>query len=112
MSLPLLYQQPTDADSWRAWTFSHAVNHYDWIGAVAVQKQKALAQYQLTPVDKVNLGMFLYNHQTMHNQVNAVLGTAGYDLLSLDLEDEEGFAMWLKLNADEHVRISAQLGVG
>ena len=32
MSLPLLYSQPTDDDSWRSWAFNHAANHYDMAG--------------------------------------------------------------------------------
>lgn len=71
-----------------------------------------LNQYILDPMDPNNLGMWLYQHATMHDQLNTVLGTSGLDLLGLDWEDPEQFAAWLRLNGDEHIRFSAALGVG
>ena len=112
MSLPYLYATPTDASSWRAWSFNHAANHYDMIFAVTQQKQQNLAQYILDPMDPENLGMWLYQHQVMHNQVNAVLKSQGFDLLELDWQDADQFQEWLRLNGDEHVRISAALNIG
>ena len=112
MGLPLLYSQPTDDDSWRSWAFNHAANHYDMLQAVLVQKQQNLAQYSLDPMDPNNLGYWLYQHQEMHNQVNAVLKTSGYDLLALDWDDPDQFSEWLLLNGSEHQRICAALGIG
>ena len=71
-----------------------------------------LDQFMLNPVDPNDLGLWLYQHQTMHDQANAALGTKGYNLLDLDWKDESQFAMWLRLNGDEHQRISGALGVG
>jgi hypothetical protein len=72
----------------------------------------ALTQYQLSPIDPNNLGMFFYQHQIMHNQINQVLGTTGYNLLDYDWSDPEQFSEWLNQNADEHQRICAALGIG
>jgi hypothetical protein len=59
-----------------------------------------------------DLGMWNYQHQVMHNQLNAALGTQGFDLLELDWQDPDQFTEWLRLNGDEHTRLSAALGVG
>lgn len=112
MSLPLLYSQPDTKDQWDGWSFNHAALHYDWIQVIGNTKQIALQQFLLDPVDPEDLGMWLYNHQVAHDQVNEVLGTTGYNLLELDWRDPDQFAMWLRLNGDEHTRISAALGVG
>lgn len=112
MGLPLLYVRPTSPDEWRAWSFNHAANHYDFIFAAAQQKNQNLSQYILDPMDPDNLGMWLYQHQEMHNQINAVLATSGFDLLGLDWDDASQFQEWLRLNGDEHIRLSAALGVG
>lgn len=112
MSLPLLYVQPETPEEWSAWSFNHAANHYDWVRLALQEKNQQIAQYQLDPMDPQNLGFWLYTHQEMHNQINAVLGTSGYDLLSLDWQDPDQFALWLQQNGDEHQRISAALGVG
>jgi len=112
MSLPLIYTQPESDDDWRAWSWNHAGNHYDILQSVFVSKGQNLTQYILDPLDKNNLGTWLYQHQIMHNQVNQLLGTQGYDLLSLNWQDPDQFATWLQLNGSEHQRISAALGVG
>lgn len=71
-----------------------------------------LTQFILDPMDPDNLGMWFYQHQEMHNQVNALLATTGYDLLSYDWDDPDEFAEWLRLNGDEHTRINAALNIG
>lgn len=113
MSLPSLYVQPQDTDAWRAWSFNHSANHFDMLAAAQEQKNvTGLQQFILDPMDLNNLGQWLYNHQVMHNQLNAALGTQGFNLLGFDWEDPQQFSMWLRLNGDEHVRLSAALGVG
>lgn len=112
MSLPLLYAPPDSDQAWKSWSFNHAAIHYTLIGAVGTQKNNhTLAQYLLDPMDLNDLGMWLYQHQSMHNQMNAALGTQGYDLLSYDITDPEQLQTWLNLNGDEHVRFSQILGV-
>jgi hypothetical protein len=113
MSLPLLYAAPEDQEGWKSWGFNHAANHYDWIPAFQSQKNIiGFQQFILSPIDPQELGMFLYNHQAAHDQANSALGTQGFNLLSLDWKDPDQFAEWLRANADEHVRISAALGIG
>lgn len=73
---------------------------------------KPLTIYQLSPVDPAALGMWLYNHQTAHNQINAVLGTQGFNLLSYDFSDPDQFQEFLQANGDEHVRLCSALGIG
>ena len=113
MSLPQLYARPENEDDWKAWAFSHAANHYDWIPAIQNKKSiTGLTQFVLSPVDPNDLGMWLYQHQVAHDQANAALGTTGYNLLELDWKDPDQFAMWLRLNGTEHQRISGVLGIG
>lgn len=73
---------------------------------------KALTTYQLSPIDPANLGFWLYNHAIMHQQINAVLGTSGFNLIDVDFEDPDQFAEWIQQNGDEHQRICAALGIG
>ena len=113
MSLPFLYSAPANNDDWESWAFNHAANHNDIVFNVGVQKNNyTLQQFVLDPVNPDDLGDWLYQHQVMHNQANAALGTSGYDLVALDWKDPEQFAWWLRLNADEHVRLSAALNIG
>jgi hypothetical protein len=112
MSLPQIYSQPDNPDDLRAWVFNHAANHYDIVRRVAETKTLTLQQFCLDPLDPTNRGNWLYWHQIMHNQANAALGTSGNDLLSLDWDDPDAFAEWLRLNGDEHQRFSGLLSIG
>lgn len=71
-----------------------------------------LTEYQLDPVDAGNLGLWLYQHQVMHQQMDLILGIAGQDLLGLDWDDPDQRSLWITLNADEHIQASARLGLG
>lgn len=117
MGLPALYAQPDNAASWRAWSFNHAANHVDLVAAGAAYQRAhntnfALDQFILDPMDPDNLGMWLYQHAAMHDQLNRVLGTSGFGLVDLDWKDTDQFAEWLRLNGDEHTRFCTALGVG
>jgi hypothetical protein len=112
MGLPLIYTQPRSDEEWQAWAFNHAANHYDIVNAIFDQKKQNLSIFPLDPMDFDNLGNWSYWHQEMHNAANAVLGTSGFDLLSLDWDDPDEFAVWLRMNGSEHVRLSAALGIG
>jgi len=112
MSLPFIYSQPETPDDWTAWSFNHGANHYDIIQAAFVSKGDNLTTYIMDPMDRENLGTWLYQHQILHNQINQVLGTQGFDLLTLDWTDEDQLAEWLQLNGSEHQRLSAALGIG
>ena len=111
MSLPALYKVPEDQDGWAAWAFNHAAIHMTVNGAVSTQKSQNLTQYMLDAVDPEDLGMWLYQHQATHNQVNAVLGINGYDLTNLNWRDKDQFEWWLQLNGEEHQKWNEILGV-
>lgn len=112
MSLPLLFEAPTDADTWRDWSFNHSVLHTDLIAALQQQKNAiGLQSFLLDPMDLNDLGMWFYRHQVSHNQANAILGTQGYNLLSFDWHDEDQLQEWLFLNGVEHTRFAQVLGV-
>ena len=117
MGLPQLYVQPNDASSWRAWSFNHAANHVDLIAAGSAYQRThgtnlPLEQFILDPMNPDDLGMWLYLHATMHDQLNQVLGTSGFGLVDLDWHDPDQFAEWRRLNGDEHTRFCTALGVG
>lgn len=71
-----------------------------------------LAEYPLYPIDLNYLGIWLYNHQTMHTQMDAVLGIAGYNLLELDWTQPGQLADWISFNVNEHIQACRILGIG
>jgi hypothetical protein len=113
MALPALYD--ISNGDWQQWAFNHAAIHYAIFNRIpsfiAPRVINGLQNFSLYPMDTNNISYWLYQHQTMHNQTNVVLGTTGYDLLSLDLGDSDVVQEWLQLNGDEHQRFNAVLGV-
>jgi hypothetical protein len=112
MGLPNIYSKPQSDEEWQAWAWNHATNHYDIATAIGRQKGVNLQIFPLDPLDFDNIGNWNYQHQIMHSQANAVLGTSGFDLLSLDWDNPDEIAVWFRLNGSEHQRLAALVGVG
>ncbi len=70
-----------------------------------------LDEYVLDPLDPNNPGGWANQHQAMHNQVNLVLGTSGFDLTQIDWKDEANLAGWIQSNSLEHRQWADLLGV-
>ena len=103
MSLSALFAMPEEQSAWPDWSFNHAALHFDIVRLLTAQHNvTGLDQFILHPMDLSNLGMWLYQHQVMHNQANAALGTTGYNLLVLDWRDSDQLREWLFLNGSEH----------
>lgn len=71
----------------------------------------ALTEYPLYPLDLNYLGLWLYQHQVMHSQMDAILGIAGYNLLELDWTDPDQLNDWISFNVDEHIQACRILGI-
>src|ERR1700691_2360456 len=109
MGLPALYVPPQSPDDWAAWSFNHAAIHSTVLDNINSTRNQDLTQFILDPIE--DFGLWQYQHQLMHNQANAVLGTTGYNLLDFDLDDPGQFEAWLQLNGAEHLAWNRLLGV-
>ena len=85
--------------------------HHRTVNA-AIQAKYALTlpQYVLDPVNLDDPDAFLYQHQIMHNNTDALLGIASYDLTSADFSSPETMAAWIFLNATLHYAEATALG--
>jgi hypothetical protein len=88
-------------------------HHRDEVNALinAGATEAELPVYVLDPVNPDNSTTFLYQHQEMHNNTDALLGIAGYDLTTVDMRDPEQLAAWIYLNAQLHYQEATALGV-
>ena len=90
-----------------------AAHHRDCIRAVLQEKNTVLSEYSLDPINlQDGFGIWVYQHQTMHNAMNAVLGTNGFDLSDTNWQDKGEFAAWIQNNENEHYQWATILGVG
>lgn len=94
------------------WSFAHMAHHRDIIRTIYELGSIALPEYALDPINISDVGNWERLHQTMHEQMDSLLGIAGYNLLGLNWQDENNLAAWITLNAVEHRTAGDILGLG
>lgn len=92
------------------WIFSHQQHHLAIIDATFRTKNVALALMQIYPLNPQDIEGWLYQHQLMHNQMNAVYGVAGNDLTSVDFRDKRQLDSFMYLNFMEHRSVATAAG--
>lgn len=111
-AIAALYNVPSNDNELNSWAFAHAAHHRDISRVIVALGGPALTEAVLDPMDPNNIGVWLEQHQQMHNQFEPLLGIAGYDLLDVDWENPEELAGWILLNANVHTQAADILGIG
>ena len=107
-----LFNVPSDFQSTSWFSFANRDAHVLANRAALAASGITLPEYPLDPIPPVELDGWLYNHQAMHNAVNAFLGLQGNDLTDVDPKDKAQLATWVQLHANEHVTWGLILGYG
>lgn len=107
-----IFNVPSTEDELNSWAFAHAAHHTDIIRRIMELTGTQLDGYVLDPFNKNEPGVWIYQHQLMHSQMDPILGIAGYDLLDVDISNYNEFAGWIWLNAQEHYQASNILNLG
>lgn len=104
---------PASPETWAQFNFAHAAHHRDINRLIFIATNIALPEFILDPVDIENPGVFSFQHQTMHNNQNSILGITGLDLTDVNWQDDAQKAIWFWLNFQEHYQASGKLpGLG
>ncbi len=113
MSIAGIFDTPQTPEQQATWAFTHATHHAD-IVRVIYQKNSALVlqRYILDPFDPNDMDVWLDQHQFMHQQMDRVLGIAGFDLSEVDWNNASQRSAWIWLNAQEHLQAGTILGLG
>lgn len=113
MALATLYNVPASQPELDEWAFAHMAHHRDIIRLIYELGAIALPEYALDPVQTDTTSTDWERlHQTMHTQMDILLGIAGYNLLGVNWQDENRLSAWIVLNADEHFQAGNILGLG
>lgn len=107
-----LFNVPADPEQLATWSGLHMAHHRDCIRVVYEVLKIALPEYMLDPFDPKDLGQWPDLHQQMHNQMNAILGVSGLDLLDPDFTDRGKLQGWIDFNAVEHREWADILEIG
>lgn len=111
MAVADLYNVPKTPQDFHSWSFAHMAHHRAEVEAIFARTGIQLPIYVLDPVDLENPGVFMYQHQQMHNAIDALTGVDGYDLTDVNLQEDREFSGWIFLNAQLHYNEATVLGV-
>jgi hypothetical protein len=113
MSLAVLANipDPRDENTFHEFSFSNQNSHTRIVTAIGVQKKISLSIYVLDPMPWFDIGVWLANHQQMHDDMNGVSGVSGVDLTSVDWTNEEQAVNWIRLHWSEHQQNEQILGI-
>src|SRR5271154_1409002 len=88
MGLADIANIPKTPESLATWAFAHMAHHRDINRVIYQQNRVALSEYPLDQINTQDMGVWIYQHQEMHNNQNAVLGIGGNDLTDIDWNDQ------------------------
>lgn len=101
-----------DPESFNVWAFAHMDHHRSINRAIYSSLLVALPEFSLDPIPLGDdSGAWMYQHQTMHNNQNAILGISGFDISEVKWRDKSLLEGWVWLHAQEHYQASQILGV-
>lgn len=112
MSIANLFNVPGPSEELAVWSFAHASHHADIVRLLGQQHDFQFASFLLDPFDPGNMEVWLDQHQVMHNQMDAVLGIAGFNLSEVNWKSTDERSQWIWLNAQEHYQAGTILGLG
>ena len=102
MALATLLNIPGEERGMLDFSFANQDEHFKIAERVRAIFDVSLLVQPLDPLRIDDLSGWLYRHQQMHNQQNAVLGIRGNDLTGLDPQDKAQLAGWIWLHFSEH----------
>jgi len=93
MTLADLANTPLNRNDMNTWSFAHSDLCQRTITQLNGQGNNLVMQ-QIDPIPTFDVNNFTLRVQTVHNSINGVLGTAGFDLLDLNINDPESIRSW------------------
>jgi hypothetical protein len=114
MSIAALWNVPRTPAETAEWSFVNAAAHADIVRVIFQTTGQVLDSYVLDPFDPKgdSFDTWLYQHFTMHQQMDAILGIQGYDLTDADFSDESATAVWVAAHVIEHLQAAQKLNLG
>lgn len=111
MGLADIASIPRTPEELKRWAFCHYVHHVDINRVIERKYQTVIPTFDISHIDPSNDGVWVYQHQLMHTNMDQILGISGNDLLGLDFNNPAILKAWLFLHLPEHQQASASLGV-
>lgn len=111
MSVADIFNIPGDAAQLASWAMLHMIWHRSCNVEIFRQHNIILPEFILAPINTEAADGFLENHQTMHNNLDAILGVSSYDLMNVAWNDENQRIGWFQAHAQLTRQEANKLGI-
>lgn len=112
MPLATISEPPHDSEGLATWAFSHMAHHRDIIRVIRERFAIVLPEFCLDPLDPKDPSLWVFQHQVMHQQMDAVLGIAPFNLSLVDWSNLQSLEPWIAANSIEHDQAGLILQLG
>src|ERR1700689_2052950 len=102
MALATLYNVPSSSNELNVFSFSNQDEHSKIAASILSQYSITVPSFVLDPIPINDMGVWLQQHQVLHNIMNGVLGTNSDDLTNVNFKDQSQLSEWIWLHAQEH----------
>lgn len=102
MSIADVFNIPSNDDELNRWSVLHMILHRSENEAVFRQHNILLTEFVLDPIDTREDSGWFQNHQTMHDNIDQVIGVAQFNLLDVNWKDPAQRAGWFQSHAQLH----------
>lgn len=112
MTVLNLMNVPQTEPDFAAWSFANQDHHNRVTDFIQNSTGAPVTVRQVDPIALFDFQDWLQRHQQWHNDINAALGLAGFDLSDLDYKNKQQLEAWIRLHSQEHINWSTVSGVG
>jgi|SRR5579872_2493832 len=112
MAVANLFNIPNSKQDWNEYSFALQGTLRDINRRILETQNIALPEYILDPIDLNEPYVQLYNLQSWMNDINSVLGIAGFDYIDVDFRQQGNIASWTWLLATNIRQAAEPLRIG
>lgn len=109
MALATLYNVPSNPDEMNIFSFSNQDEHNKIAAAILSKYNISIPSFILDPIPISDMGVWLQQHQLLHNIMNSVTGSNSDDLTDVNFRDQNQLTEWVWIHAQQHYQTSAFL---
>lgn len=111
MALATLYNVPSSPNELNVLSFSNQDEHNKIAAAIQAKYTVVVPSFVLDPMPINDMGVWLQQHQVLHNIMNGILGTNSDDLTDVNFKDLSQVSEWVWLHAQEHYQAASLLNL-
>ena len=106
MALATLYNVPTNQNEMNIFSFSNQDEHNKIAAAILLRYSTSVPSFVLDPIPIFSMGVWLQQHQLLHNIMNGIAGSNSDDLTDVNFRDQNQLTEWIWIHAQEHYQVS------